>query len=223
LLTLSDCHKLYLSAFARASFVSSWKNPGKLINDPLEIIEDSNDYFFAESNKKWKELNLNNQWDRREFLALNRRPNLTLQIAPNVNLTRQHYRLDTMELWNTFDQTVNDLFAYLNLKIVADRQEHWNNIYFAWRKLQYQRLLFVWYFDQIIDYIINGYELDLTRFNLDLIQESTIQHELIYKHNLNLKTWQLEKFINTKQLHNLLEPNIHILNNMNIETAQKIT
>ena len=33
---------------------------------------------------------------------------------------------------------------------------------------------------------------------------------LIYKYGLNLKTWQLEKFPNnTKQLHELLEENIH--------------
>ena len=53
--------------------------------------------------------------------------------------------------------------------------------------------------------------MDLTRFDLDVIQEAFIQRELIYKHNLNLKTFQLEKFINTQQLHNLLEPNIHPL------------
>ena len=51
--------------------------------------------------------------------------------------------------------------------------------------------------------------MDLERFNLDIFQEAAIQRELLYKHNLNLKIWQLEKFKNTKQLHNLLEPNIH--------------
>ena len=53
--------------------------------------------------------------------------------------------------------------------------------------------------------------MDLTRLKLDIIQEAFIQHELIYKHNLNLKTWQLEKFTNTQQLHNLLETNTHPL------------
>ena len=72
-------------------------------------------------------------------------------------------------------------------------------------------MLFVAYFDKIINYIIEGYELNLDKFNLDLVQEAAIQHELIYKHNLNLKTWQLTKFTNTRQLHNLLEPNIHPL------------
>ena len=51
--------------------------------------------------------------------------------------------------------------------------------------------------------------MDLEKFNLDLMQEAAIQRELIYNYSLNLKTWQLEKFTNTKQLHNLLEPNLH--------------
>jgi hypothetical protein len=51
--------------------------------------------------------------------------------------------------------------------------------------------------------------MDLTRFNLDLMQEACIQHHLIYNYNLNFKTWQLEKFSDTKQLHSLLELNTH--------------
>ena len=51
--------------------------------------------------------------------------------------------------------------------------------------------------------------MDLEKFNLDLMQEAAIQRELIYNYSLNLKTWQLEKFTNTKQLHGLLEPNLH--------------
>ena len=52
--------------------------------------------------------------------------------------------------------------------------------------------------------------MDLTRFNLDIVRESTIQHVLIYKHGLTLKSWGLEKFPNnTQDLHLLLEPNIY--------------
>ena len=54
--------------------------------------------------------------------------------------------------------------------------------------------------------------MDLESFELDIMQEAAIQRELIYKYNLNFKTWQLEKFQSTRQLHALLEPNIHSLN-----------
>ena len=43
------------------------------------------------------------------------------------------------------------------------------------------------------------------------LEQAFTQHKLICKHNLNLKTQQLETFTNTQQLHNLLEPNIHTL------------
>jgi hypothetical protein len=63
--------------------------------------------------------------------------------------------------------------------------------------------------DEIINLIIEGRPMDLKRFDLDVLQESVIQHFLLYKHNLNLKTFGLEKFENTLQLHNLLEPNVY--------------
>jgi hypothetical protein len=51
--------------------------------------------------------------------------------------------------------------------------------------------------------------MDLNRFNLDIVQEAAIQHILLYKHSLSIKTWQLEKFNNTKQINALLEPNTY--------------
>jgi hypothetical protein len=87
----------------------------------------------------------------------------------------------------------------------------WIKIYADWKKFHYQRLMFCWYFDQIVNYIINGYYMDLSRFNLDIMQEACIQHHLIYQHDLNLKTFNLKKFYNTQQLHQLLEKNPHPL------------
>jgi hypothetical protein len=68
---------------------------------------------------------------------------------------------------------------------------------------------FVWYFEIILDNIIKGVNFDLQRFHLDISQEAAIQQALICRHNLNLKTWELIKFENTRQLHMLLEANIH--------------
>jgi hypothetical protein len=106
---------------------------------------------------------------------------------------------------------MQDLFDYLEIKIDNERIVYWNTVYLSWRKIHYNRLNFLWCFDKIINYILNDYYMDLTRLKLDIIQEAYIQHELIYKHNLNLKTWQLEKFTNTQQLHSLLELNTHPL------------
>ena len=115
-----------------------------------------------------------------------------------------------LELFNNFDKTVVDLFDWLGLTINMSKWDHWSTVYQQWRELHTDRILFVEYFDIIIDSIINGYYLDLSRFKLDIMQEATIHHALIYRHGLTLKTWGLEKFPgNTQELHKLLEPNIY--------------
>jgi hypothetical protein len=176
-----------------------------------EQLNDFVMHFFKESFNQWQELQLTNIWDQREFIALNFRKDAT-SIAPYVNRSVNHFSLDCLEFFNTADAMISDLFNYLEIDIDATRIDSWNQIYQSWRKMHYNRLNFLWQFDKIIEYILNDYYMDLTRFNLDIVQEAFIQHELFYKHNLNLKTWQLEKFTNTKQLHNLLESNNHLLN-----------
>jgi hypothetical protein len=214
-LALAKEHNLYYCSYHRRAVTYSHHTSEKITQDQ-EALDDYISYFFKDSLDAWKELRLTEIWDQREFLALNMNLTNKFSIIPHIDLSRDHYALDTMELWNTFDSTVDNLFAYLKINIDEDRRSHWNTVYNKWQKLHHKQMLFVWYFNKIIDYIINGYELDLTRFDLDILQESAIQQELIYKHNLNLKTWQLEKFTNTKQLHQLLEPNIHDLSKSKI-------
>lgn len=218
-LSLDYKHRLYARSYKmRADAVRSWHDPLKKITNSKEAFDDLISYFFQESLDTWNKLSLTEIWDQREFLALNLSTDSNVSIVPNVDLSQEIYVLDTMELWNTFDVTVDNLFKYLDIDINEDRRVLWNIVYNKWRKIHYNKMLFVWNFDKIIDYIIKGNNLDLTRFNLDIVQEAAIQHELIYKHNLNLKTWQLEKFTNTKQLHQLLEPNIHNLSKNKISS-----
>lgn len=168
--------------------------------------------YFNNSKQKWESLNLNNIWDDREFLALNYNPFDAVKITDVHNFNFDHYFLAAEDLWNMFDQTVTQLFDYLEIQIDHTRWENWVSVYTRWKKIHYQQLKFDLYFEKIIDYTLSGKNIDLTNFNLDILQESAIQHALIYKHNLNLKTWQLEKFYSTQQLHALLEPNIHPIN-----------
>lgn len=191
----------------------------KFINEPVESNSDHamwdviNKVFFQNDLEKWKSLNLTNSWDYREFIALNYPfyDESWQMMGVNFDHNINHYLLDSEDLCSYFDHTVQHMMDYLKLSIDQTRWANWILIYKEWSKKHIDRLLFVKYFDQIMNYIINGFDMDLTRFNLDIIREATIQHTLIYKHNLNFKTWQLEKFTNTKQLHNLLEPNIHPL------------
>jgi len=213
IIVLSSSHPLYNCSSRFRVLSRKWMNRDQrnLSND--EQMIDYIEYFFADSYKIWQEQNLNHVWDQREFLALNIRPFSTETISVNVDLTIPHYSVNIFELHTMFDQTVDQLFDFLEVKIDHARKSHWNDVYNKWKKIHVNRLSFAMYFDTIIDYIINGNHMDLVRFDLDILQEAAIQHCLIYKHNLNLKTWELEKFTNTNQLHNLLEPNLHTLQN----------
>lgn len=181
-----------------------------LTTDPDKIYNFRNETYFASSSKLWQESQLTNIWDKREFMALNFDPTTVLSIEDHFDFAHDHFYLDAFELFNlkTF---IKHVFEYLDLPITADRYQNWERVYAQWQQLHESRILFVAYFDTIINYILKGYDMDLSRFDLDLQQEAAIQRCLIYNHNLNFKTWQLEKFSNTKQLHNLLETNPHNL------------
>lgn len=210
-LSLSPQHSLYHCKYQARTLISKFKNSTEINENFDDQHQDFIDVFFETSYQQWQELNLTNTWDQREFLALNLRPNKPNKITTFVDFNFKHYHLDCMEMFNTFNHAVKDLFEYLDQSIVQERWESWAKIYQLWQNMHVDRQRFIWNFDKIIDHIIQGSDMDLSRFNLDIVREAAIQHTLIYKHNLNLKTWQLEKFQNTQQLHALLEPNTHSL------------
>lgn len=181
-----------------------------------QVLSTGDDFFkyevetyFNNSADIWKSLDLTDIWDKREFMALNYRPFSESGIKEQFDFTQQHFRIEPIQLWTDLESRLDNLFEFKEVQLNKDRLVKWVPIYHQWQKIHSNRLSFVWYFEDILEYIINGYYMDLTHFNLDISQEAAIQHALLYRHNLNLKTWQLEKFIDTKQLHSLLEPNIY--------------
>lgn len=181
----------------------------------IETFEINIKEFFHEASDKWKNKNLTNIYDKREFIALNFRPFDTTQYDKMFNMLPHDKTLHlvSIDVWENLDNTIHDIMKFLNIQINETRFEKWSNIYNEWKKLHTKRVMWCWYYDQIIEYIINGFDMDLTRFDLDIFQEATIQHTMLYKYDLNFKTFELDKFVNTKQLHSLLEPNHHPLQN----------
>lgn len=153
-----------------------------------------------------------NIWDKREQLALL----LHHQIPEKQNyrsmydLSLPHLYYTTDDIWNGFPTILPEMCDFFNLPIRHDNLKSLEDYWHSWRNNHKQ--YFSRHFDEIINNIVNGNYMSLKRFKLDFIQETLIQNALITKHNLNLKTWQLEKFPdNTIDLHKLLEPNIHTL------------
>lgn len=172
----------------------------------VEEIQHSKDIvFFHDSVNSWKLQNLNEIWDTRERLALNSA--LLDSLDENIDLSVPHYWVDSQEFWFDGDSKILDIMHWLDVDINNNRLKKWVPVFQQWSKKQIKNLRFEFNYQHIVDSIVNNwdYPIDLT-----FDQEVVIQHCLIYQHNLNLKTWQLKKFPNnTKELHKLLEPNIH--------------
>ena len=207
-LTISPQNLLYKCSYNKRSFAFD-PETGKFFSSHRDVHDHFIKTYFEQNQRMWAEQGLTEIWDQREFLALNYRPFDHFQISEVHSFDFDHYYLDSIDLCTQFDSTVIKLFKYLELDIHLSRWESWLEVYNRWKKIHYQLIRFSMYFDTIMRYILQGKSMDLESFDLDIMQESAIQHQLIYNHNLNLKTWQLNKFLNTQQLHSLLEPNTH--------------
>jgi hypothetical protein len=176
--------------------------------DTKEEITDSFDrLFFKDSVDTWKNLGLDTIWDKRERMAL--KQNFFDYNPINAELDFDHYWIDAQNLWHNGERELPKIMSWLGLQLNPDKFEEWKPIYRKWQEIILDTLQFQYNYKHIVDSIVNNwsYPIDLT-----FEQEAFIQHCLIYQHNLNLKTWQLEKFPNnTQELHKLLEPNIHPL------------
>lgn len=213
-LTVNPKYKLYyISYYARGNHRPSLLNRSILVKPGDEMFNDIIEYHYSDSKKQWGEQNLIEIWDRREFMALSVKLIDPMYLAPYINLDIPHYRIDSLDLMTSFENNLKSLFRYLELDIVDQRYRNWLEVYAQWKKLHINRLRYAYYYDIVLDYIIKGRDFDLTHLDLDIYQEAVIQRGLMYRHNLNLKTWGLEKFLNTKQLHDLLEPCHHDINN----------
>jgi len=206
---------LYQCKYQSRSLGFKFSNPQVRNNNWDEQHSEFINYFFSESKEKWEKLSLDNIWDYREFLALNLRPFDHLHITPYIDSRCNYFYIEAMDLWTNLDLIINDIFSYIEVDIEQKRLNEWKDVYDAWKKIHYDRLRFSFYFNKIIKNILDGVDMDLRRFNLDIVREAAIQHTLIYQHNLNFKTFNLEKLENTQQLHYLLEPNFHNVQSYN--------
>lgn len=149
-----------------------------------------------------------NIWDSREKLALMIQPFDSIDFESTINQQKKHLMYHTDDIWNDLPAVIREIVEFTGAKLNPSRWNAWLAIYNIWR-LRHDPF-FSRNFDNIISAIVHNRYMSLTRYNLDFYKEALIQHALIYQHNLNLKTWGLEKFpANTQDLYALLEPNIH--------------
>lgn len=213
---VSPYHHLYFCKYQGRVLTPTISDPTKRHKNWDDQFQEFIDTYFLESKTRWHASGMNAIWDQREFLALNMRPFEQKTSFTNAMSNREYFYLDSRDLWTCLDGSIRSLFDFFEIKVCEDRFQNWQSIYTDWRKVHHNQIFFGWYFDRILKNIIHGNPMDLSRFNLDIVQEACIQHVLIYKYGLNLKTWNLNKFHNTRQLYNLLEPNMHQIVSYNI-------
>lgn len=181
-------------------------NNGDLITKEM-LDQETDKMFFNDSLDIWTDCNLTNVWDIRERRALSSRPFRVLNL--NVDLTVDHYYIDCQNWWFDGSNQILKIMQWAEIEVDHSRYVAWEPIYRKWQSIIIQQLQFQWNYQHIVNSIVHGWSMPI---DLTFDQEVIIQHCLIYHHNLNLKTWQLEKFpANTKDLHELLETNIHPL------------
>lgn len=202
-LELSDNYPLYFleSRSKNIPFVP----PTQTVVSQHDIRDKIDSLFFIGSVQKWQQSGLTATWDKRERLALDTRPfdkrNLPVVINQHV-LT-----VNAVDLWQHGDHKILEIMNYCDMDIQKSRMSHWLSVFDRWKNIQLKTLEFQCIYQDILKAIINGHSMAI---DLTFDQEVVIQHCLIYQHNLNLKTWNLEKFpADTLYLHQLLEPNIH--------------
>jgi len=214
-LTVPNEHRFYHQRYEKRGTFPKFTDPTSSADNNDDYHNDFIEHFFNDSKQTWEELGLHDVWDHREFLALNLRPAQEDKITNYIEcLDKNTFYLDSRDLWCNLDYSIAECLHWLGLQVDQTRFDKWLKVYYNWRRFHYNRVQFSWYFEKIISAILHNDYIDLSRFNLDIMQEAVIQHELIYKYNLNLKTYKLEKFTDTMQLHNLLEENFHPVNDI---------
>ena len=210
----SNRYPLLFVEYHQSDILNSFYND----RQPLSILENQ---YVGSLHKKyatWEDLFYkgtaeqfeNNVWDYREKLSLIIKPFDTVKFAKCLNKKLPHLSYNTDDIWNNFDALIPEMCEFLKVTVVPERLDIWKSIYNEWRVKHDP--YFSRHFDRIINAIVQGDYMSLTRFNLTFFHEALIQHALITRHNLNFKTWQLTKLPdNTQEIHKLLEPNIHTI------------
>lgn len=183
-------------------------------NKATKFDDELDDYlleYFKDSMAGWDDVK-DTAWDRREFIALNHRPFNNKAITNIVDIKQPYFFIDTAELYTNFKLLLPKLFEFLEEPICQEHLDQWEVIYDNRKNSLRDRIGWDRNFQNIIYGIISGEDMELGKFKLDLIREATILHELLYKHNLSIKGYGLDELPrNTKDIHDLLEPNFHQL------------
>jgi hypothetical protein len=212
---IADDPNLLLTHLTKRSSDTNLKGTGP--TSFQELDQEFQELFYQDSIQTWQSLGLTDIWDERERRALDLRPHTYTMSDPvresTIPFDLPHLHITTAEWWTQGEFVMRRVMQFCDLDIDQSRWDNWKDTYRRWASNMEKQLSFCYRLPSMLNAILNNWYYDLGE--LSFVQEVAIQHYLIYKHNLNIKTWQLSKFPrNAQDLHKLLEPNTHSVPNI---------
>ena len=204
----SECDKvMVISTFGEPTL---YRN--KLYKEREFILDDFMETYFSDSKTNWEDV-INTPWDRREHIGVNFRPFMDLNPEEAYDLsTLDHKKITYSDIYENLDSSIREIFEFIGNEIDEARYDNWIAIYEEWKQSVYDVVIWNRDFKKIIKGIVAGVDYDISRYQIDILREAAILNELLYKHNLSIKGYGLEALPpNTKEIHDLLEPNFHTL------------
>lgn len=197
----SSCEKIFL--------ISSFNKPNLYRCKDTGTVDDLISKYFADSVDKW-ETGISEIWDYRELLSLNFAPFQKFDHTTAIDLSTPHFPILYSEYYTGFERLLISIAQYLKIKVDEEDIANICEVYNKWRTSKIEQIAWNDNFYMIVDYIVKGYGMDLSRFNLDIVREAAIMNELACTHKLGIKSWGLKQLpSNTLEIHNLLEPLVH--------------
>lgn len=147
-------------------------------------------------------------WERRETIALNFVHAASNRDAgPNWDFSQPNYTIEATALWYDLEYYIKHIMNYCGVDIDYTRWDHWCSVYKQWHQMWLKNNRLPRNIKHVCESILNGWDHDLTQYELNWLDECYIQHKLIYEHNTTIKGYGLDKFPNnTCNFKGLLEP-----------------
>ena len=145
--------------------------------------------------------------DIREQIAFNIRPYDYWTQMDHEEEIGPVFRCDFENTLVNPEQEFERIFNFLDMKINKQRIDQWLKIHQRWSSNIIPIINFCNNVEKIADAIVSGTDMDLEKYNLDVLKEGVILHLLMYKHNLNFSN-PINRLPNsTQQIHLLLSKN----------------
>lgn len=126
------------------------------------------------------------------------------QLVDSKNL----YLINFDDVWSRLDTIIFDIFNFLELTINQTRYLQWINVYRIW--LEKNKTDFFNDLPKILDCIVSGKYINLSRYNMTFAKEVVLVSKLLYNYNLALKFIEANDLrTNTLQWHAILEENVY--------------